>query len=161
MASNVPIVRQMSWLSVGPQITFMGLLMFSYYLAGAEDFILYGALTYLAISFGLRYFIPKNHREGMALVKEKNFEEAIPHFEKSYEFFKKYSWIDKYRFLTLLSSSKMCYKEMALNNIAFCYGQIGNGKKAIEYYHRTLIEYPDNELAKAGLNLLKAVKDSA
>lgn len=156
MASNVSIVKQVAWISMVPQMLFMGLLIFGYYLAGMRDFILYGALTYLAISFGLRYFIPKDHRQGIRLVQQKYFQEAIPYFQKSYAFFKKYSWVDKYRFLTLLSSSKMCYKEMALNNIAFCYGQVGKGDKAIEYYNRTLTEYPGNELAKAGLNLLKA-----
>jgi tetratricopeptide (TPR) repeat protein len=156
MASNVPTVRQIAWISMIPQLLFMALLIFGYYFIGIEDFFLYGALTYLAISFGLRYFITSDQRQGMTLVKQKYFQEAIPHFQKSYDFFSKYSWVDKYRFITLLSSSKMCYKEMALNNIAFCYGQIGDGDKALAYYHRTLTEYPDNELAKAGLNLLKA-----
>jgi tetratricopeptide (TPR) repeat protein len=160
MASNVPTVRQVAWISMVPQLLFMGLLVFGYYLLGTQDFILYGALTYLVISLGLRYLIPSDHRQGMTLVKQKYFQQAIPYFQKSYDFFTKYSWIDKYRFITLLSSSKMSYREMALNNIAFCYGQIGDGDKSIEYYNRTLTEYPDNELAKAGLNLLKATKKS-
>lgn len=156
MGSNVPTIKQVAWISMVPQLLFMGLLIFGYFLMGSNDFFLHGALTYLAISFGLRNFIPKDHRHGMGLVKQKHFQEAIPFFEKSYIFFEKYSWVDKYRFLTLLSSSKICYKEMALNNIAFCYGQIGQGSKAIEYYNRTLAEYPDSEIAKAALNLLKA-----
>lgn len=160
MASNVPTVRQVAWISIVPQFLFMGLLIFGYYLGGVRDYFLYGALTYLAISFGLRYFIPSDHRQGMTLVKQKNFQEAIRYFQKSYDFFNKHSWVDKYRFLTLLSSSKICYREMALNNIAFCFEQIGDGDKAIEYYTRTLTEYPDNELAKAGLNLLKATKNN-
>jgi len=49
---------------------------------------------------------------------------------------------------------------MALNNIAFCYGQIGQGSKAIEYYERTLKEYPDSGIAKAGLNFLNSVKEN-
>ncbi|HEY6506158.1 MAG TPA: tetratricopeptide repeat protein [Chitinophagaceae bacterium] len=159
MASSVPTVRQVAWGSMVPQLLFMGLLIFGYYLIGMQDFFLYGAVTYLAISFGLRYFIPNDHRQGMALVNQKEFQEAIPYFKKSYDFFTKYSWVDKYRFITLLSSSKMCYREMALNNIAFCYGQTGEGDKAIEYYNCTLTEYPDNELAKAALNLLNAAKN--
>jgi len=156
MASNVPTVRQIAWISMVPQLLVMGLLIFGYYLAGSQEFLFYAPFTYLAISNALRYLIPKDHRQGMNLVKQKYFQEAIPCFKKSYEFFTRYSWVDKYRFLTLLSSSKMCYKEMALNNIAFCHGQVGEVDKAVEYYNRTLTEYPDNELAKAGMNLLKA-----
>jgi tetratricopeptide (TPR) repeat protein len=158
MASNVPAVRQVAWISLVPQLLFIGLLVFGYYLLGTQNYILNGALTNLVISFGLQYLVPYHHRKGMKLVKQKHFQESIPYFQKSYDFFTKHSWVDKYRFITLLSSSKMCYREMALNNIAFCYGQTGDGDKAIEYYHRTLTEYPDNELARAGLNLLNATK---
>jgi len=158
MPSNIPVVRQIAWISVIPQLLFMALLMSIFYLLRVEDFYLYGAFTYLVISLILRYSIPSAHRTGMNLVKQKSFQEAISYFQKSYDFFRQYSWVDKYRFITLLTSSKMCYKEMALNNIAFCYGQLGNGEKAIEYYERTLREYPGSELATAGLNLLRAGK---
>ena len=53
----------------------------------------------------------------------------------------------------------MTYQEMSLANIAFCYGQNGNGKKSKEYYIRTLKEFPDNGLAKASLRMLNSVED--
>jgi hypothetical protein len=43
---------------------------------------------------------------------------------------------------------------MALNNIAFCYGQLGNGNLSKEYYQKTLDEFPESGLAKAALRLL-------
>lgn len=46
---------------------------------------------------------------------------------------------------------------MALCNIAFCYGQIGEGQKAKEYYQQTLTEYPENGMAQAGINMLNLV----
>lgn len=107
-----------------------------YHLLGFKSAEFYGAFTYLILSTGLRYFIPKNHREGMKFTNTNQFEKAIFEYEKSYKFFTKKKWIDKYRFITLLSSSKMGYREMALCNIAFCYSQIGNGTKAIEYYKK-------------------------
>jgi tetratricopeptide (TPR) repeat protein len=92
------------------------------------------------------------------LIKEGKFEEAIACFEKSYHFFSRNSWIDKYRYVTLFSASKMSYKEMALCNIAFCYSQVNEGLKAIEYYERTLQEFPENGLAKTGLKMLNSVQ---
>ena len=97
----------------------------------------------------------------MKKVKNGDFKEAISDFMKSYEFFDKNNWIDKYRFLTLLSSSKMSYKEMALNNIAFCFSQIGNGVKAKEFYEKTLKEFPESGLAKAGLNMMNSINNNA
>ncbi len=95
----------------------------------------------------------------MVKVKQEQFEEAILNFERSYEFFKENDWLDKYRFLTLLSSGKMSYKEMALNNIAFCYGQIGNGKLSKEYFQRTLDEFPESGMAKVGLRFLNSMSN--
>ena len=154
MSSKTPIVRQVAWSSLIPQLSFMGVLIFGFYLMKSEDPVIHGTVTYLAISLALRILIPKDHRKGIVLVKQQKFLEASSYFEKSYEFFSKNLWIDKYRFLTLLSSSRISYREMALCNIAFCYSQIGDGKKAIEYYTRTLQEFPDSGLAQSALRML-------
>ena len=58
-----------------------------------------------------------------------------------------------------LSSSKMSYKEMALVNIAFCYGQLGEGEKAREYYNAALKENPNNGMAIAALKLLDSAQN--
>jgi hypothetical protein len=157
MSSNVPTARQVAWISIIPQLSLMGFLIFVSYLLDFKDFFLVGVLSYLVISILLRNIIPRAHKSGMALVRKEQFLEAIPHFERSYEFFKRNEWIDKFRYITLLSSSKMSYKEMALNNIAFCFGQAGDGVKAREFYERTLREFPESGMAKAGLRLLNSV----
>ena len=161
MASNVPTIRQLSWLSFVPQLIVIGLIIYLYHLADFEEPFIFGALTYSLLAFGLRNLIAKNHRQGMRLVKQQKFVDALPYFEKSVEYFSKNNWVDKYRFLTLLSSSKMTYKEMGLCNIAFCYSQTGNGQKAKEYYEQALNEFPENGFALAGLNMLKSVDNKA
>ncbi|WP_132055695.1 hypothetical protein [Pseudocnuella soli] len=147
-------MRQVAWISLVPQLAFMGLLILIFYLCRSSEPFLHGTLTYLAISFCLRTFIPRDHMQGMKLVKEQKFSEAIPSFKRSYEFFSKNLWIDKYRFLTLLSSSRMSYREMALCNVAFCYSQVGEGIKAVECYTETLKEFPDSGLAQTALRML-------
>lgn len=159
MASNPPVIKQVAWASLIPQIAFILILISVYNQFGFKDPGLYGALTYLILSMGLHYFIPKNHRKGIQLTKINQFEKAISEYEKSHEFFTKNDWIDKYRFITLLSSSKMNYREMALCNIAFCYSQIGNGAKAIEFYQKTLEEFPENGLAQSALKMLNSTID--
>ncbi len=159
MSSKIPTVRQIAWISIIPQLIVMGLIMLVWYQFEKSNFVLYGAITYLLISQVLRRTISREHRKGMVKVKQEQFDLAIPYFKRSYEFFKENDWIDKYRFLTLLSSGKMSYKEMALNNIAFCYGQIGNGNLSKEYYERTLKEFPESGIAKTGLRLLNSMKN--
>ncbi len=131
--------------------------MLAWYQFNKTYFTLFAALTYLILSKLLRRLITIEHRKGMIKVKSEDYNSTIIHFKNSYEFFKNNNWIDKYRFLTLLSSGRMSYREMALNNIAFCYGQIGNGNLSKEYYEKTLKEFPQNTMAKAGLKLLNSM----
>lgn len=161
MSSKVPTVRQTNWISIIPHLIIMGAIIFICYLINPEKAFLYGAMTYLLVSFSLRNLIPKDHRNGIKKNNSEKFEEAILDFQKSYTFFKKYEWIDKYRFITLLSSSKMSYREMALANIGFCYSQIGNGVKSKEYYQRTLAEFPESGLAKSALKMMSAMENNA
>ena len=157
MASNVPIIRQIAWISMIPHILIIGLLIYIYALFGFTYPSIWGALTMLFVSFSLKALIVKQHLQGIDLVKQKKFAEAIPYFERSLAYFSKNAWVDKYRFLTLLSSSKMGYREMGLCNIAFCYSQIGDGAKAKTVYQQVLNEYPDNGLANGALNMLNSV----
>ncbi len=126
--------------------------------SGLEQAVLVGALAYVGLSMVLRFGIPSSHRRGIALFKKKRYEEAIPEFERSYSFFERSKWIDDFRFLTLLSSSRISYREMALLNIAFCYAQAGYGSKAKEYYKRALAEFPDSEMAITSLKMIESVE---
>jgi len=161
MSSKPPIVRQIAWLSVVPQVTVMGVLMAVMHFAGLKQAVLLGALAYLALSIGLRFCVPFAHRRGIALFKKSRYEEAIPQFDRSYDFFTRHKWIDDFRFLTLLSSSRVSYREMALLNTAFCYAQAGNGSKSKEYYERTLVEFPDSEIAKVSLKMIESAEKTA
>tara|TARA_R110002050_G_scaffold67404_2_gene145851 strand:+ start:1236 stop:1724 length:489 start_codon:yes stop_codon:yes gene_type:complete len=161
MSSKVPIVSQVAWLSIIPHLLVMGLIMLICYQFNKTNFILFGAITYLILSQVLRRTIAIEQRKGMVKVKSKDYHNAIPHFKNSYKFFTKNDWIDKYRFFTLLSSGKMSYREMALINIAFCYGQAGNGNLSKEYYEKTLTEFPESGMAKAGLSLLNSTRNES
>ena len=153
------MIKQIGWLSIIPQLVLIAFIIFFLSLLKISHPFLYGAIIYLLLSYTLRNSIPYSHRKGISLTKRKKFQKAIPYFEKSYNFFNKYSWIDKYRYIILLSSSRISYKEMALINIAFSYSQINEGKKAILYYERTLKEFPDSEIARTSLNMITSLNN--
>ena len=159
MASNVPVVKQIAWISMLPQIGILFLIGLICYLCGTENPVFPAAAIYLVLSYMLRAAIAKDHQKGMHLVKKQEFAEAIPVFESSYMFFMDNPWVDEYRYVILLSSSRMCYREMALCNIAFCYTQIGEGRKAAEFYRQVLQNYPENGLAQAGLKVLQSAQN--
>ena len=161
MASNIPIVKQIAWIYLIPQVIFMGLILLVYHFLVFREPVLWCVLTYLALSFLIRKMLAKYHQQGMKLVKQQKFENAISLFIKSVDFLSKHQWIDKYRFLRLLSASKMTYKEMALCNIAFCYSQICNGPKGKEYCEQTLKEFHKNGLAIAALKMINLFEGKA
>lgn len=155
--ANVPVVRQVAWISLIPQVLIYLLIGYIYYLLfpGIDPFFV-TTLTYVIVIIVVRNAVAKKHRKGIKLFKQSKFEEAIPLFEDSVAYFTKNTWVDKYRYITLLSSSKMSYREMGLCNIAFCYSQINQGEKAKAYYNLVLREYPENGLAIAALRMLNA-----
>ena len=69
MSSKTPTTKQISLISIVPQLIAMGIIMLLWYLINSEKAILYGASTYLAISLSLRNLIPKNHKNKMKKVK--------------------------------------------------------------------------------------------
>ena len=159
MSYRVPVSRQIAWLSLVPQLFIIFLVMYLFKVAGVEEPATFGAITYLIISVLLKLVIAKDHRRGMSLVKSQRFEEAIPYFQKSYDFFNKNMWVDKWRSITMLSSSAITYREMAMLNHAFCLSQIGKGVEAHELYKATLSEFPDSSLALTAIRIYDSAKN--
>lgn len=156
MSSKTPIVKQIAWLSLLPQIIALAIFFFVIKSSGFKEPFLLAAILYFVIAMLLRYSISFHHRRGMSYLKKKKYKEAIEMYKKSYSYFSKHPWIDKYRFITLFSSSRISYTEMALLNIAFSYAQVGDGENSKKYYDKTLKEFPDSEIAKTSLNMINS-----
>jgi tetratricopeptide (TPR) repeat protein len=159
MASEQPTVRQISLFALIIQIVIAYGLIAFYYFFNVNEPLLFGLVTYIILQAILRYTITLDHRRGIGLYKDKKYKEAIMEFEKSYAFFSKHRWVDKYKSITLLSASRISYLEMALINMAYCYGQIGKGAKSKELYEEALKEFPDSQMALSALRMLESAKE--
>lgn len=115
-----------------------------------------GAIFYVALSQTLRRVVPRHHRKAIAYCKRKEYDRAIPEFQKSTKFFSDNQWIDEFRAITMLSEAGMLYREMGLISLGFCYAQIGDGENARLTYEQCLKEFPDSEMAKSALRLINA-----
>jgi len=157
MKTGIPIIRHVAWLSLVPQLALYAVLIGIVRFALPDlDPVLVGGLAYIALLYLGRFGIARHHRRGVRCLKAGRFDKAIPAFEESLAFFAKHPWLDRYRFITLLSSSAASYREMALCNIGFAYSQTGAGEKAREAYEQTLEEFPESGTARAALNMMKA-----
>jgi tetratricopeptide (TPR) repeat protein len=156
MATETPIIRQNSWLVAMPSLVVLAAaFMLGVYLDGRRGFFIAGG-CYIAYSIAARALVAREQRRGIRLVRANRFAEAIPHFERSFEFFDRHRWLDDWRGLVLLSSNRASYREMALLNIAFCLTQVGDGPRAAETYQRCLDLFPESGMAQAALRTLAA-----
>lgn len=112
-------------------------------------------MAYLAYSIGSRILIPRHHRRGMRALKRGDFDTAISQMDASYAFFQRHAWIDRFRWLTMLSPSAMSYREMALLNIAFFQTQLGRRDEAKAAYQRVVAEFPDSLVGKRTMTMIE------
>lgn len=154
---KAPVARSISWpaaaLSVLPLVP---MLILNCWLA-PQWFPIGGVIVWGALVLLARRVFTKAHRKGIRLVKGGHFEEAIPHFAEGYAAMCRRPWVDKFRSLILGSASQWCYREMALCNQAFCYGQIGDGQKMRELYEKALAEFPGSILAATALRMVDSL----
>jgi tetratricopeptide (TPR) repeat protein len=162
MSSKIPTVRQTSWPLMIPGLVILGLLaLLSLAIWGKQfDFaaVGIGAAIYLVYAHTARWFLIKFHRKGMRLIRRGQTKEAIEQFKAGYQFFSDHSWIDKLRSVTVVSASAMSFREIALVNIAVCYGQLGDKVNMKKYYEQALKEFPDSSMAKTALNLIATIE---
>jgi hypothetical protein len=157
LASSLPIVRQIAWLSLLPQIVVMATMVATARALGFDNPVLAAAVPYFLLSLILSRVIPRHHRAGVSLFRQERFTEAIPRFQESYSFFARHQWLDRWRAIVLLSASRISYREMALLNVAFCLGQTGQRSECLAAYKRTLAEFPDSKMAQAAIRMIDDV----
>lgn len=160
-SQRVPTVRPISWLATIPQLVALSAAVtVGWFATHSSTGVFCGAVVYLTYSFGSRRIIPRAHRRGIRLLQAQRFEEAIRAHEESYEFFTRHAWLDRFRSVMMMTPAAMSYREMSLINIAFAYSQIGDGKKAKEYYLRARDEFPESAMAGAALAMIESVERS-
>src|SRR5262245_20239370 len=80
MSSSAPVIRQIAWLSLVPQLAVI--LTLALRTPSTGDPIFLGTAAYLLLSLGLRLGLAAHHRKGVRLSKQERFVEAIPHFKR-------------------------------------------------------------------------------
>ncbi|HEV7766043.1 MAG TPA: hypothetical protein VGQ76_13645 [Thermoanaerobaculia bacterium] len=160
MPAKIPAIREIAWSSAIPQLTIMTLLIGGSLLVFEErsTALFVGAGTYLILSRGLKAVLARDHARGIRLLRAGRNDEAIAAFEKSYAFFSHHPWLDRWRYLTLLSSSAYSYRELALCNVAFANLQMDRVDQALGAYRRALVEFPACPMATHSIRVLEMAR---
>lgn len=109
-------------------------------------------VAYLLLS---RRLIAKHHRNGCRAFKRGDLESAISEMQASYAFFQRHPWLDRFRCLTMLSTSGMSYRELALVNIGFFQAQSGRGNEAKAAYRRAVAEFPESVVGRQAMKMIE------
>lgn len=140
------------------QLLILAILYFVYYLIGVDNPLIFSPATYLVITLGMQLLFTINFRKGFSFYKKEQFENAIPEFQKSYDFYSKHRWLDNNRYIIMMSATQNTYLEMSLVDLAYSYEQLGNAEQAKELYLKTLSLFPESEMAKTALNIMNMMK---
>ena len=71
-ASRIPVVRPISWPATIPQMLAIALAAGVGYAIGGRDGVMWGGGLYLLYSFGSRIIVLRDHRRGVAFVRQEN-----------------------------------------------------------------------------------------
>jgi tetratricopeptide (TPR) repeat protein len=160
MTQPMPVVRQVYWPALVLQLAAMATLTLVVHCCfgrwDAPRCALIAGLAYLAFCRALRTLLARDHAQGMSAYRSGRFEDAIRHFAASHAFFSKHRRMDRWRWLLFGVASPNPYRALALGNMGYCYGQMGEGRKAIELYEQALRESPGYTMAHAALRMLRA-----
>jgi tetratricopeptide (TPR) repeat protein len=161
MSSKTPIIRQVSWIYILPQLAIMAAFMAAtqalLHLPNFAHSMIIGLAAYLIYSHGMRVMVLRVHRRAMGLVRRRDFRGAIKNFEESYRSLSQQPWVDRFRWIILLSPSSIGYREMDLYNIAYCYIQLNQPAEARTYYEKVIGEFPNGSLAPKAQRMLQAL----
>ena len=148
MARKIPVIRNTNYYYYIPQIAILFFIIYILYSLDVSHYLLLGISLYFLLSIYLKVLIPKWHRKGVYYLRKGELQAAILAFQKSYQYFQKYSWVDQYRAFTLFSTSQLSYSEMALMNIIYCYEQMGDKKNTRKYLKILRNQYPENKFSQ-------------
>ncbi len=154
MTQNLPVTNSINYSAFVLQILFLFVLILLFQLSGSDEAAVWAAMIYLVLAYGLRYFVPIDHRKGMRALTQGDYEQAISSFDMSFDFFSKHLWVDRFRVFTTFSVSKLCYREMAMVNKAFALVCLERKEEARALYEQCLTEYPKNNIAFYALKML-------
>ncbi len=156
----MPVVRQIYWPGLIPQFLAIAALCASLWLLlpapARGQAIWLGALAYLVFCRLMRWWLVRDHAQGIRAYRGGRFHDAIAHFDASHRFFSAHRRLDACRSLLFGVASQNSYRIIALGNMAYCHGQLGDAARAIDLYERVLQEVPDHAVARSSLNLLRA-----
>jgi hypothetical protein len=149
------IKQETLWIALVARLVLLAVLCLIFYQFDQRVFFVYAFFLYLFIRYTVKYsVIPSSTFTGVKLLKEGKYEEAIPFIQKDIGYFTRRSWIDRFRFALMISSSSLSYREISLCNMAYCLLQTGKVKESKELYESILTQYPENMVVKAQLKTI-------
>jgi len=151
----IPVIHQIAWVSLFLQLLIMAIFVAAATFLGVPKPYVAATLAYIVVALIVRLFLTSHHRRGMHHAREGRMDLAIAEFQKSYEFFHRHAWLDEMRYIFLLSTSRTCYREMGLLNMAYCDLWQDRGEDAVRTYLRCVEEFTNSGLAWTGIKLFQ------
>ena len=124
---------------------------------GFSRALVFAFALYFVYGAAARSFILWRHQRAMKLFRRRNYRDAIPAFEQSERYLAANPWIDRQRWIVLLSASAISYREMALFNIGAAHVHLDHPGPARRAFNHFLDVAPRSPLAPTVRKILSTL----
>jgi tetratricopeptide (TPR) repeat protein len=161
MKQQVPLVRNINY-----PVFFLQLLLVTATIVGFVWLFwpewgtgsLVGLIVLVVYVKGMQWYLMRYHQAALKLIRAGKFDEALVPLQKALEFYTEHPGLDRWRHVLMATASRFSLREVAMMNIAYCFGQIGDKEKMIKHYERLASEYPDNMAAQNTLRFIDTLQ---
>ncbi len=167
--------QRLSWMTIGLEVVgvclclnFSSLLLISFADLDSQSFVWYTVGLVIMLAGGLRLYRWAARRlfladlyQGVDYLKKGQFEQALVAFQAQYYVLESNSWVDRYRWLVLLSPTTYSFREVALLYQVAPYVQLGDKKRVMDATRECLRINPLNVFAHTRLELVEAAQSVA
>jgi len=162
MKQNVPLIRNVNYPAFFLQLVVIAAIIGGFAWLFWAVLGIWSTLLGLAVLLiyvkGVQWVFMRYHRAGMKLMQAGKYDEALVPLQHALEFYNEHPQLDRLRHVLLVSASAFSFREVALMNIAYCFGQMGDKEKMVKHYERLAIEYPNNVTAQNTLRFIETIQ---
>ncbi len=115
-----------------------------------------GMAVFWIWTYGARARFGRHHAAGARHIRRREYEQALACFARSEAYFAEHPRLDRWRALSVMSTSAASFHEMAMVAQGSCLIRLGRADEARRTYERVRELYPESPWADGALALLDA-----
>lgn len=117
--------------------------------------------VFLAWALGIRHWLHADYYRAIRRYRRREFEAAIPYFERAFQFLQNHRWIDDWRIVVTLSSTPFPLRSVCQHGLGICQLKLGRIDQAKSSFQQALAIAPKNWIAEGSLENIEIIENAS